>query len=231
MRCAVDLHIHSCLSPCGDEWMTPNNIVNMAVLKGLDMIAVADHNSAANLPAVSAVAQAAGLALLPAMELNTAEEVHLLTYFPTVQQAIACSDAVYAYLPEIENAPAIFGRQQVMDADDEPVREEKKLLISALTLGLDELTEMVRSFGGAAVPAHINRSSNGILGALGFIPPGADFAALEISIGLPLPHKGLPQMKHLHSSDAHYLQDIFERVEYIDLPEKSADGFFEWLSV
>ena len=34
LRC--DLHIHTALSPCGDMDMTPNNIVNMAQLKGLD---------------------------------------------------------------------------------------------------------------------------------------------------------------------------------------------------
>ena len=95
MRLFCDLHIHSCLSPCGDELMTPNNIAGMAMLKGLDAIAVADHNSARNLPALSKTCAAMGVLLLPAMELTTAEEAHLLSYFPTVRWTFPknCTDA------------------------------------------------------------------------------------------------------------------------------------------
>ena len=94
MRLFCDLHIHSCLSPCGDELMTPNNIAGMAMLKGLDAIAVADHNCARNLPALSKTCAAMGVLLLPAMELTTAEEAHLLSYFPTVEAALAFSEEI-----------------------------------------------------------------------------------------------------------------------------------------
>ena len=89
-----DLHIHSCLSPCGAESMTPNNIVNMAQLAGLDVIAVADHNSALNCPAVMAAGERAGLLVLPGMELTTSEEVHVLCLFETLKGALACSARV-----------------------------------------------------------------------------------------------------------------------------------------
>ena len=227
MKYAVDLHMHSCLSPCGDELMTPNNIVNMSKLKELDMIAVADHNTARHLPAIKKVADFVGVGLLPAMELTTQEEAHMLAYFRTVDEALDFSDEIYAHLPTIKNKPDLFGPQLEMDEDDEVVREEERLLISALDISVDKLAEMVIGRGGLAVPAHINRGSNGILQALGFLPPGARFSALEVTVGLPLPHKGIPDdLIQLHSSDAHYLENIFERQEFLDMPSPDADGFF-----
>ena len=112
MRLFCDLHIHSCLSPCGDELMTPNNIAGMAMLKGLDAIAVADHNCARNLPALSKTCAAMGVLLLPAMELTTAEEAHLLSYFPTVEAALAFSEEIHAYLPPIQTGRTSSGRSR-----------------------------------------------------------------------------------------------------------------------
>lgn len=227
MDCYVDLHMHSCLSPCGDELMTPNNIVKMAALKGLHMIALSDHNTAAHLPAVEKVAKEIGMGLLPAIEFNTKEEVHLLGYFRSVEQAVAFSDMVYPYLPEIKNNPAFFGQQQQLDENDEPVREEPKLLISALSLSIDDLTEMLRAQGALAVPAHINRTSNGILNALGFIPPNLGYRIVEIAKALPI-EGNFDDYTKLHSSDAHYIQDISERTECLPLSAPTPDAFFEW---
>ena len=199
--------------------MTPNNIVNMARLKGLDMIAVADHNTAGQLRAVKAVADAVGVSLLPAMELTTREEAHLLAYFLTVEEAEDFSREIYEFLPPIPNRVSLFGRQAFMNEDDEIVREEEKLLISALSLSVDAL----------AVPAHINHGANGILNALGFLPPGLPFDAVEVAPELPLPEKGIPPLKRLHSSDAHYLENIFERTEFLDMSECSPRGFFDYI--
>ena len=221
--------MHSCLSPCGDMDMTPNNIVNMAKIKGLDMIAVADHNTARQLPAIKRVADEIGVAILPAIELNTREEVHMLAYFRTVEEALSFSDYIYEYLPPVKNKPSVFGQQAIMDEDDEITGEIDKLLINALDLSIDDLAEMLNERGALAVPAHINRGNNGILNALGFLPPGAKFSALEVKVGFPLPHKGMPNLKHLHSSDAHYLEDIFEATEFLELPECSANGFFDYI--
>ena len=229
MKFAVDLHMHSCLSPCGDMDMTPNNLVNMAKIKGLDMIAVADHNTALQLPAVEKVAREVGVQLLPAIELNTREEVHMLSYFQTVEEAVDFSREIYEYLPPVKNRAALFGQQAIMDEDDEITGEEERLLISALDLSVDELAERVLARGGLVVPAHINRGNNGILQALGFLPPGVPFSALEVSVGLPLPHKGIPDLCQLHSSDAHYLENIFERTEFLELDECSPRGFFEMI--
>ena len=114
-----DLHIHSCLSPCGDSLMTPNNIVGMAFIKQLDVIAVCDHNCARNLPAIKEVADMMNVLLLPGMELTTREEAHMLCYIKTVEACMAFGETVYAHLPPIPNNEKFFGRQQVMNAQDE----------------------------------------------------------------------------------------------------------------
>ena len=228
MRLYCDLHIHSCLSPCGDELMTPNNIAGMAMLKGLDAIAVADHNSARNLPALEKTCAAMGVVLLPAMELTTAEEAHLLSYFPDVAGALAFSEEIHACLPPIPNRPELFGRQAVLDENDEEIGTEELLLLSALSLSLDELVERINARGGAAVPAHINRGNNGLLNVLGFLPPGLDVAAVEVWRELPcaLDTSG---MRVLHSSDAHYLENMLEREVFYEAAEKSAAALFDYI--
>ena len=209
--------------------MTPNNIVNMAKIKGLDMIAVADHNSAMHLPVIQKVADFVGVQLLPAIELNTREEVHMLAYFESVDAAVDFSKEIYEYLPKVKNRASLFGQQALMDEDDEIVGEEERLLISALNLSIDDLTHMLIERGALAVPAHINRGSNGILQALGFVPPNEPFSALEVSVGIPLPHKGIPNLAQLHSSDAHYLENMLEPTEFLNLPECSPRGFFDYI--
>lgn len=206
--------------------MTPNNIVNMAKLKGLDMIAVADHNTARHLPAIEAVARRVGIAFLPAMELCSREEVHILSYFRTVGQALAFSDEVYPHLPQIKNRPEIFGHQIQLDENDEFVREEERLLISALDLSVDVLANRIHAFGGIAVPAHINRGSNGILQALGFLPPGVKFCAVEVARDMPIPEIDMPGIKFLYSSDAHYLENILEKTAFLNLISPDPEGFF-----
>ena len=133
-RLFCDLHIHSCLSPCGDALMTPNNIAGMAFIKGLDVIAVCDHNSARNLPAVKAAADRMNVLLLPGMELTTREEAHMLCYFRTVQACMAFGEAIYAHLAPTPNNERFFGRQQVMNDQDEEIDVEERLLIGALDL-------------------------------------------------------------------------------------------------
>ena len=82
-----DLHIHSVLSPCGDDDMTPCNIVGMSKLLGLDVIAITDHNSTGNAEAVMKCGQAMGLTVVPGMELETREEVHVLMLFEDLSKA------------------------------------------------------------------------------------------------------------------------------------------------
>lgn len=229
MKCAADLHIHSCLSPCGDPLMTPNNIINMAYIKGLDVIAVTDHNSAENLPACAEIARARDVVLLPGIEAETQEEVHCLCYFEEVEQAVDFGRYLRRHLLGAKNRPKFFGDQQIMNSDDEIIGEEELLLIQATDIPLDRLNETCMEAGGLCVPAHINRNANGLLMALGLLPPDTIFAALEISRSAPFPVAPLGEYKLLYASDAHRLEDMFERDHFLDIPERSARGMMDFL--
>ncbi|MEG1547340.1 MAG: PHP domain-containing protein [Clostridia bacterium] len=230
MKLAVDLHIHSCLSPCGDAEMTPNNIVNMAYIKGLDVIAVSDHNSARNLPAISSVADGCGILLLPALEVETREEVHVLCYLPNVDTALALGEEVYKSLPDMPNMPDFYGEQQVMDEDDAPLDTEPRLLVQSTMLSLDEVTALCRAHGGVPVPAHINRTSNSLISSLGFIPPQPVFTTLEVYSKLPPPKDDLSHYHVLYSSDAHYLENMLERESFISVKERSVAAILDYLN-
>ena len=227
MNIACDLHVHSCLSPCGDALMTPNNIVGMAFIKQLDAIAVCDHNCARNLPAIKEVADMKNVLLLPGMELTTKEEAHMLCYFRTVEECVAFGEVVYAHLPPIPNREAFFGRQQVMNAQDEEISVEERLLISALDLSFEECERLIHEAGGLCVPAHINRGSNGVLNCLGFLPAQARYDALEISKAVAMPPVDLSGYRLLESSDAHYLENMLEPVFFMDVKERSVNALFD----
>lgn len=224
-----DLHIHSCLSPCGSDDMTPANLCGMAAIKGLQIIALTDHNTARNLPAAKACCDAYGLLLIPGMEITTKEEVHLLGYFPDVDTALTFGSFIKEHLPQKKNKPSLFGNQLVMNEDDEVTDEEDALLIGATDLSLDILVPLVREAGGVPVPAHINRGSNGLLVNLGFIPPELNFTAVEVWRALPCAHTPQQGKVVLHSSDAHYLGDILEAEETVELRERSVTAFLEML--
>ena len=224
-----DLHMHSCLSPCGSDDMTPANLCGMAMLKGLQMLALTDHNTARNLPAAQVCTDAYGLLLIPGMEITTREEVHLLGYFPSVEIALDFSEFLRAHMPKKKNKPSFFGNQFVMDEDDNIVAEEDELLIAASDLSLDALAKLIREAKGVPVPAHINRGSNGLLINLGFVPEDLGFTAVEVWRDLPCAHTPQEGRVVLHSSDAHYLGDILEASEFVELPERSVDAFLDYL--
>ena len=217
-----DFHIHSALSPCGDEDMTPNNIVNMAKLCGLDTIAVSDHNSVKNAKAAIEAGKRIGLTVLPAMEVETEESVHILTLYPDMESAEEAAKAVYNALPDIKNRPEIFGRQLIMDADDNITGVEERLLISPTSLSVNSLFDMVKSVGGLFIPAHIDRHSYSILTALGFMPQDLDIKMVEISkntTDLTAYLESRPELKKyriLRNSDAHYLDQLSERDAFLD---------------
>ena len=218
-----DFHIHSLLSPCGDKDMTPNNIVNMAMLSGLDAIAVSDHNSIGNVRSAQEVGKACGVTVIPAMEVETAEEVHILTLYPSIDSAEEAYKEVYKSLPSIKNRPEIFGEQIYMDAEDNIVGYEEKLLISPTSLSINNLFDLVKSVGGIFIPAHVDRHSYSVLTNLGFIPDDLDIRHIEVSKyveDLPAYLSNRPDLEKyfiFRNSDAHYLQDIAEKNSYLDI--------------
>ena len=221
MRIYYDLHIHSALSPCADEDMTPNNIVNMSLLKGLDVIAVSDHNSCGNVRAVTEAA-AGRLLVIPAMEIETAEEVHVVCYFPSVERAEQMWEILRKNGLPVKNRPEIFGRQLYMDAEDRILGEEEYLLVSAVQLSIDEVFFKVRELGGVPVPAHIDRSSCSVVSNLGFIPPELKAETVEITAGnLDTWRRNYENFHIITNSDAHYLGDISEPMHYIEINNKN----------
>ena len=222
MRVYYDLHIHSCLSPCGDADMTPNNIVNMARLAGLSAIALTDHNACGNCPAILEAARGSGLAVLPGMELCTSEEAHVVCLFPTLEAALAFEARIRPTLPPLKNQPEIFGEQLILDGEDTITGHSDAFLAGASGISVDETAALARSFGGTAFPAHIDRPSYSVPAALGDIPPVGFFAAEVTAMGDPermqdrYPAiRGLPL---LLNSDAHVLHQIQEAGPYLDLP-------------
>lgn len=230
MKLAADLHIHSCISPCADMSMTPNNVVNMAYLKGLDVIAVADHNSARNLPACKIVADTRGLLFVPAIEAESCEEVHVLCYFSTVEAALEMGDWLYQYIPDIPNVPEIFGEQVALDEFDEPIYTESKLLIQSTIKSIDDIVAKCRELSGVPVPAHINRTSNSILVSLGFIPPQLRFNTVEVYSRLPVSVEATENRHVIYSSDAHRLEDILECGNYMTAFDRSVQGILSYLA-
>lgn len=223
------MHIHSALSPCGDNDMTPNNIVNMSIIKGLDMIAVTDHNTCGNVAAVMAAA-GDNLLVVPGMEVETSEEVHVVCYFPTLEQAYQMEKTIKDSMTPIKNRPEIFGRQFYMNELDEVVGEEENLLVSASGLSIYEVVELTKRYGGVAVPAHIDRTSYSVLSNLGFLPPDLEVSAVEITAknrpGLENDYK---DFRIITNSDAHYLENISEREYSVELKHKNAQSFIDFL--
>lgn len=229
MKCYYDLHIHSALSPCGDNDMTPNNIVNMSILKGLDIIAVSDHNTAGNARACQKAADG-NLLVIAGMEITTQEEVHMLSLFPDIDRAEEMDKIIKTYLPPIDNRADIFGNQFYMDENDEIIGEEKKLLISAINLDLYETIRAVRDCGGVIIPAHIDRSSYSILSNLGFIPPDVSFSCVEITEKADHAfRKSYENYQIITNSDAHYLFDISEKTNFIEIDNKITKNVLESL--
>ena len=221
MKCYYDFHIHTALSPCGDDDMTPNNIVNMAVLKGLDAIAITDHNSAKNVPACIECAKDKPLVVIPGMEIETAEEIHMLALFDNADALMRLDKIVSENLPDIKNREDIFGEQIIYDSNDNPIGREENMLVTATALDIAAAAGIVRQLGGVAIPAHIDKSSYSIVSNLGFIPDGQEYSAVEVKDPLKIDklseNNKLDKYLIIHNSDAHYLWDIHEKEFFVDV--------------
>ncbi|MFU0800840.1 MAG: PHP domain-containing protein [Xylanivirga thermophila] len=229
MKIAVDLHIHSALSPCGDDDMTPNNIVNMAILKGLDVISVTDHNSCDNLDAVMEVA-GDSIVVIPGMEVQSREEVHLLCYFYSLDGIKKFDSYIKGYFSNILNKSDIFGHQYIMDKYDNIIGERREMLLSSLNLSIDDVVCSARQYGGVVVPAHVDRPAYSIISQLGFIPDHLNFTTLEISHLNTENISNLYGFRHISSSDAHFLEHILERQSFIEVQDKSIKSVLDLLS-
>lgn len=216
----ADLHIHTALSPCGDRDMTPNNIVNMARLKGLGVIAVTDHNSCENVEACIEAASETDLTVIPGMELQTKEDIHVVCLFNSIEKAFVFQEHVYKHLPNLKNRPEIFGEQIIFDKNDNIIGYNEKMLLTSTEISFDMAYEAVRSLNGVFIPAHVDRDSFSVIYSLGFIPEYLDIKLLEYNSKECLEllfKRGIldNRYKYIKSSDAHYLHQILEMDEAI----------------
>lgn len=215
-----DLHIHSCLSPCGDLDSSPSKIVQAAKRAGLDGIMLADHNSSRNCPALAEACRRERLACLFGMEVTTAEEVHCLAVFDALEQAAAMTETVYAALPKRINQPDVFGCQAVVNADDEVDALEWHMLGAPTSLPLRDVGVRVHELGGLFIAAHIDRPVFSVTSQLGGLSGDEGFDAVELSLHADVDvwkgrTLGLPFVR---SSDAHYLDGIGTIWTEADLP-------------
>ncbi|MCI8331721.1 MAG: PHP domain-containing protein [Clostridiales bacterium] len=214
-RFSYDLHLHSCLSPCGDEDMTPYNIAGMGKVLGLQMMALTDHNSCRNCPSFFAACRQYGIVPVAGMELTTAEDIHIVCLFHRLEDAMRFDQTIYQHIMKIENRPAVFGHQTLVDEMDNIVAEEPRLLISATDIPIEEAIAMVKAAGGICYPAHVDRSANGIIAILGDLPAYLGFSICEFHDVSQIDaysrrYEGIKNCRILCSSDAHDLGSINE---------------------
>ena len=216
-----DFHLHSCLSPCGDDDSTPNNIAGMAALCELEIIALTDHNTVKNCPAFYTACERYGLIPVAGMELTSSEDVHIVCLFERLEDALAFGEEIDRHRVLIENRPDIFGEQVITDGEDEVIGIERYLLTNATDLSVEYIPALVERFGGVCYPAHIDRDMGGIVAILGTVPETPHFRCVEIHdparISEYTERFSLGDRLFIVSSDAHYLTDIRDRDSSIEL--------------
>ena len=208
-----DLHVHTVLSPCADVAMIPPLIVQNALERKIDLIAITDHNSSANVRAVQKAAEGTGLTILPGMEVQSREDVHLLTLFENVEQLEAWQGQVDSSLPDLLNQPAFFGEQFIVDETGDFIRSETRLLLTSTSFSIDEILERVDALDGLVIPAHVERFSYGLFPTLGLISEKWHLLALEISrhITSEKAIATFPALRHyklVQNGDVHQLDDF-----------------------
>lgn len=226
MKYRYDLHIHSALSPCAENEMTPVSVVGQAALAGLDFVAIADHNAIGHVPLAMRAGEEFGVCVVPAVEVQTSEDIHLLCLFATY----GALNGFFSGLPlsQRKNRADIFGEQLYFDEDDNVTGSEERMLLDSAAISCDEVRRRVFAAGGAAVPAHIDRDANSMLRILGAVP--SDYPTVELSTRATEEERAEWSRDRLviTDSDAHVADDISDRGE-IELPERSVAALIERL--
>ena len=222
-----DLHIHSALSPCAEKDMTPVTIVGLAKANGLDFVAVSDHNSIKNVEVAQRAGEFYGINVVPAMELQTSEDIHILCLFKKYEDLKAFYDSIE--FSKRKNRAEIFGEQQIIDEDDNIVGYEETMLLDSANISSVKVPSLAKQFGGVAIPAHIDREANSMLQILGAIHEG--FTTVEFSTKATEEEMEEYKSKYriIVDSDSHVLSTISFR-SAIELDECSVDCLIDTLS-
>jgi 3',5'-nucleoside bisphosphate phosphatase len=221
----ADLHVHSVLSPCGEIEMTPRQIIMYAAALGIDIVAITDHNASENVKAALDAARNCGITVIPGMELQTREEIHVICLFPDFAALGDWQTVINQKLPNLKNNETIFGAQFIVDAEDELVAIDERMLLASTDISVEDAVVGVSKCGGICIAAHVDRPSYSVLSQLGFIPEGVNFAALEISrrITPREAYDRFPMTQSfplITSSDAHRISDLLspKTIFYIEEP-------------
>ncbi|MHA1574544.1 MAG: PHP domain-containing protein [Alphaproteobacteria bacterium] len=225
----ADLQIHSCLSPCGSLDCSPAKIVDAAVKKKLDIIALTDHNTAENCPAFAKTIEATpNISGFYGIEVNSVEEIHLICLFGNVDIAVEFGTFIISHLPDEKNNPKFFGDQPVVDAEENIIKIEDAFLAAATDLSLNEITNQVHNRSGIIIASHIDRTINSLFSQLGIWPDDIKIDGCDLSfrgeeekwrIFVP---ENIP---FIRTSDAHYLEDIGKQSTKLDLKEPTFEEF------
>lgn len=226
----ADLHIHTCLSPCGDLDMSPRNIVRAALEKGLSVIAITDHNTTRNVKTCVEIGKKSGLFIIPGCEVNTQEEVHCLAYFADLKTLDEFQRYLDEKMPAVKNDPKTMGYQVAVDENDVIIYEEERSLYMGLDDNIETVAKKVHELGGIFVPAHIDRPRNSVFSQLGFMPFDLEYDAMEISWRTSpedflKTHPELAGKPVLRSSDAHYVEDIGKAFTMLQMEELNWESF------
>jgi PHP family Zn ribbon phosphoesterase len=219
MRYCIDLHNHSCLSSCASDDLLPAVLAMEAADQGIDILALTDHNTGRNLGSFKEACEIVEITPIFGIEITTNEEIHLLALFENLDEAQKFSLYIENLLPKIPNTPKLFGNQIISDLTGENSEELTVMLSNACDISFDALVEEILNLGALAIPAHIDRPSNSVIGNLGFIPP-LNYSAVE-SIAIP-PIVNTDMWATIQGSDAHYIEHIGRRRCFI---ESEKEGF------
>ncbi|MFA6774702.1 MAG: PHP domain-containing protein [Sphaerochaetaceae bacterium] len=226
MRITVDLHNHSCLSPCAEDDFTPALLCIQAMEKGIQALALSDHNSCLNNPAFAEVAAVCGILPLFGIEVNTVEDVHVLVLFERLEDSMEFGSYIDHMLPDIKNDPHLLGNQLIVDADGKVTGTFPKSLISTSGISFEDTIEEGLSRDALVVPAHIDRYANSVLANLGFLPDLPYSAVEMIRPDLDAETWGKTRIT---GSDAHCFEQVGRRSFSLEVEERSFQGIKEGL--
>jgi len=228
MSLLADLHNHSCLSPCGSLALSPNALAERAAKRGVQVLALTDHNSSLNCPAFAKACARQGIIPLFGMEATTQEEIHVVCLFTNLKASLDFSEYAYSILLPFPNNPEKTGDQVYVDEDDAIEGEVEFYLLNPLDLTVDIIGAKVAEYGGIVIPAHVERPAFSIISQLGVMINGP-WAAVECTRlpprtgNKPLDTLGYPLIT---ASDAHFPEHVGRRPFHLDtcLEELTPNG-------
>ncbi|MCL1848743.1 MAG: PHP domain-containing protein [Clostridiales bacterium] len=211
----IDLHMHSPLSPCAEDSMLPERVVARALDYGYDVIAITDHNGTDNARVFCEAGKDIGLIVVPGMEMETQEGIHLVCLFETVDALMAWDESLQPYKSLMKNDSRYFGHQWVITKSGDKLHEVEQMLLASTELSIDEAIPAVHQYKGLCIAAHADRQAYSVTGVLGVIPEHLPFDGIELTRHLPRDEALLGDIsrqgyRYITSSDAHDLDQIGE---------------------